>query len=125
MENSRDVTSIEFAPALFWAGRYESLTGDDEREYIVDCFMPSQELTNKLFEAQEAYIMSDRRDGYIKMIETRPLFKKQLAHCPRVWTKMDPILRQADGLISDPDWNQIQQDIYVKKKKAIDRAVDL
>ena len=69
--------------------------------------------------------MSDRRDGYIKMIETRPLFKKQLAHCPRVWTKMDPILRQADGLISDPDWNQIQQDIYVKKKKAIDRAVDL
>ena len=38
---------------------------------------------------------------------------------------MDPILRQADGLISDPDWNQIQQDIYVKKKKAIDRAVDL
>ena len=81
------------------------MTGDDEREYIADCFMPSQELTDKLFEAQEAYIMSDRRDGYIKMAETRALFKKQMVHCPRVWVKMNAILKEADGLISNPDWS--------------------
>ena len=51
LENSRDITSIEYAPALFWAGRYEALTNEDEKDYILDCFVPSEELTNKLFEA--------------------------------------------------------------------------
>jgi hypothetical protein len=26
LENSKDITLIEYAPALFWAGRYEALT---------------------------------------------------------------------------------------------------
>ena len=92
LENSKDVTSLEYAPALFWAGRYDALTDDDELDYILDCFIPSQALTDKLFEAMEAYIMSDRRSGYTKMAETRPLYKKQMVNCPKVWTKMNYIL---------------------------------
>ena len=93
LENSKDITSIEYAPALFWAGRYEALTHDDEKDYILDCFIPSQELTDKLFEAMEEYIMNDRRSGYTKMAETRPMFKKQMVNCPKVWTKMNQIIR--------------------------------
>ena len=108
LENSKDITSIEYAPALFWAGRYESLTNEDETDYILDCFIPSQELTDKIFEAMEAYIVSDHHLGYTKMGETRPLFKEQMVNCPKVWTKMNQILRQADELISNPNWDEMQ-----------------
>ena len=90
IDNMKDieVTPDEYAPALFWAGRYESLTDLDERDYILKCFIPNEELTKKLSEAQEAYINEDRQTGYIKMAETRSLFKSSMLRCPRVWKLM-------------------------------------
>ena len=105
LTSMQDIASEEYAPALFWAGRYESLTDEDERDYILDCFEPSQELTNLLFEAQEAYIMSDRRTGYVKMAETRNLYKEAMVNCPRVWNMMNEILKQADGMMSSSKWS--------------------
>ena len=93
LDNMKDITSDEYAPALFWAGRYESLTDLDDKEYILNCFIPNEELTLKLFEAQEAYIMSDRETGYVKMAETRPLYKASMIRCPKVWNLMNEILK--------------------------------
>ena len=105
LTSMQDIAAEEYAPALFWAGRYESLTDEDEKDYILDCFIPGQELTDLLFEAQEAYIMKDRRTGYVKMAETRNLYKDAMVNCPRVWNMMNEILKQADGMMSSAKWS--------------------
>lgn len=90
IDNMKDIeiTPDEYAPALFWAGRYESLTDLDEKDYILNCFIPNEELTKKLSAAQEAYIQEDRQTGYEKMAETRSLFKSSMLRCPKVWKLM-------------------------------------
>ena len=112
LKGLQEIIPDNYAPALFWAGRYESLTNEDELEYILDCFTPSQELTDKLFEAQQAYIMHDRHTGYSKMAETRPLYEEAMEGCPTVWNMMNEILKQADGLMTNSRWNEMQRDIY-------------
>ena len=69
--------------------------------------------------------MHDRRTGYAKMAETRPLYEEAMEGCPTVWNMMNEILKQADGLMTNTSWNTMQKQIYDEKKVQIDRAVDL
>ena len=49
--------------------------------------------------------MHDRRTGYAKMAETRPLYEEAMEGCPTVWNMMNEILKQADGLMTNTSWN--------------------
>ena len=41
LKGLKEIIPDKYAPALFWAGRYESLTNEDALEYILNCFTPS------------------------------------------------------------------------------------
>ena len=59
------------------------------------------------------------------MAETRSLFKTSMIRCPKVWKLMQEILKQADGLMKNANWDEMQMKIYKEQKNKIDRAVDL
>ena len=48
------------APAQFTAGWYYGVSTEDKRDQILECFAESDDLTNALYDAMEAYIAGDQ-----------------------------------------------------------------
>ena len=53
----------DLAPAQFAAGYLLELTGEDFEDYIVGCYTPNDDLTNKLDEAMSYYSKNQRSEG--------------------------------------------------------------
>ena len=113
------------APAQFFAGWFDIIVQEDERNYILDCYTENTELTDVLYDAMEAYIAGDKSEGDAKMSDTKPLFKTAFADCGELKDQMDAWSKKFDDLTKRDDWAIISQLIYEENKDVIDRDMDL
>ena len=111
------------APAQFVAGWYYGLTHEDDRDYILDCYAPSEDLTNALYDGMEAYMKGDTETGDKKMADTKPLFETALATCTKVSAAFEEWGKKFDDLKARSDWDQISKQIYEDNKALVDRNV--
>ena len=114
------------APSQFVSGWLYGTTLMDKRMDIMKCYKVSDDLTNTLYDAMEAYISGDQKTGDAKMKDTKPLYETALKGCDAEITgAMKKIADQADALIGRKDWDKIAKEIYDDNKVMIDRDVDL
>ena len=114
------------APSQFVSGWLYGTTLKDKRMDIMKCYKVSDDLTNTLYDAMEAYISGDQKTGDAKMKDTKPLYETALKGCDAEITgAMKKIADQADALIGRKDWDKIAKEIYDDNKVMIDRDVDL
>lgn len=92
----------------------------------MQCYKVSDDLTNTLYDAMEAYAAGDQKTGDAKMKDTRPLYDDALKTCDeKIGEAMGKIADQADALVKRKDWDTIAKQIYDDNKVMIDRDVDL
>jgi len=114
------------APSQFVSGWLYGTTLMDKRMDIMKCYKVSDDLTNTLYDAMEAYISGDQKTGDAKMKDTKPLYETALKGCDAEITgAMKKIADQADALIGRKDWDKLAKKIYDDNKVMIDRDVDL
>ena len=111
------------APAQFSAGWLYGLSGLEERDTILDCYEPSEKLTNTLYDAMDAFIAGDNRGGLTKYNEAKPLFMESFSSCKEFGRQhwVNNIKHMEDRV----DWPQLREAIYQENKFAIDLNVDL
>ena len=116
----------QLAPAEFSAGWYYGLSGHDKRDKVLECYEKNPHLTNKLYDAMEAYIAGDVKKGDAKMDETRPLFKKALNECRRLdYHMFGKWAERVDEMVERADWKEFAMKIFNANKDVIVRDVDL
>ena len=71
----------DMAPAQFVAGWYYGVSTEDKRDDILKCFTKSEDLTNDLYDAMEAYIDGDSKTGDKKMKDSKKLWDTAMAGC--------------------------------------------
>ena len=101
------------------------MTSEDKTTELLQCYKPSDALTNTLYDAMEAYIAGDKSEGDAKMSDTKPLFKTAFADCGELKDQMDALSKKFDDLTKRDDWAIISQLIYEENKDVIDRDMDL
>ena len=79
------------APAQFFAGWFDIIVQEDERNYILDCYTENTELTDVLYDAMEAYVASDYKTGDKHMGRLNTLFNAAMKNCDKVMKKMDVV----------------------------------
>ena len=72
------------APAQFFAGWFDIVVQEDQRDYILDCYNDNTELTNVLYNAMEAYIASDFVTGDKEMAQVGDLFNTAASNCDKI-----------------------------------------
>ena len=83
------------APAQFFAGWYNGLSKyyDLQPSNILECYQPSEDITNTLYDGMEAYLRGDEKTGKEKMDKLFPLYKTAVANCDQVeinyWIKSE------------------------------------
>ena len=95
------------APAQFTAGWFYGVSTEDKRDEILECFAQSEDLTNALYDAMEAYIAGDKKTGDEKMEETKPLYATAMAGCGQIAESMGAIAKRFDGIQARSDWAQL------------------
>ena len=113
------------APAQFTAGWYYGISNEDERNQILECFTESEDLTNALYDAMEAYIAGDEKTGDVKMKETKALYKTAMAGCGQIAEAMGVMAKRLDDMEARQDWDKLSQEIYQANKDVIDRDNNL
>ena len=111
------------APAQFTAGWLYGLSGQDKRDTILSCYKPSARLTNKLYDAMDAFIAGDNQEGLKLYNDTKPLFEEALSGCKRygrhAWVENIKEMEERE------DWPQLRAEIYKENKFEIDNMIDL
>ena len=121
-----DTTRDPQAPAQWLAGWYYGIAQEDKRDDILKCYKASDDLTNDLYQAMEAYIAGDTKTGDEKMADTKPLFKTAMSDCSAEITDgLNKVYQKVQDEMDRPDWNKIAQKIYKDFKVMIDRDLDL
>ena len=95
------------APAQFTAGWYYGVSTEDKRDEILECFAQSEDLTNALYDAMEAYIAGDKKTGDEKMEETKTLYTTAMAGCGQIAESMGAIAKRFDDIQARSDWAQL------------------
>ena len=120
-----DTTRDTTAPAQFAAGWYYGVTSIDKRDDILDCFASSDDLTNDLYDAMEAYIAGDSQEGDKKMKDSKLLWDTAMANCGETAVAMGKISREFDEIQARSDWDKVSKEIYMANKDVIDRDIGL
>ena len=95
------------------AGWYYGLTTHDKRDKVLDCFDQNPHLTNKLYDAMEAYISGDVKTGDEKMSDARPLFKKSIKSCKALdYHMFGKWAERVDEMIERADWKEFAEKVY-------------
>ena len=115
----------EMAPGEFISGWHWGITGNDERKYIYECYVPNEDLTNTLYDGMEAYIKGDIQTADAKMAATKDLYPAALANCTKVNAQIGEWVKKLDDLKARPDWVEISKKIYKEHKDEIDINVKL
>ena len=80
------------------------MTSEDRTDELLECYKPSDDLTNTLYEAMEAYIQGDKSAGDAKMGDTKPLFKNAFKDCGELKDSMGAWSKKTDDLVKRDDW---------------------
>ena len=124
-EEATEETRDPMAPAQFVAGWFYGVSTEDKTKDILACYKKSDDLTNDLYDAMDAYIKGDQKTGDAKMKDTKALYDTALSACSDVGTEMKNIGDKADALVKRSDWKQLAEKIYNDNKDVIDRDIDL
>ena len=112
-----DTTRDPTAPAQYMAGWFYGVSQEDDRDEIMQCFKQSDDLTNKLYDAMEAFASGDHKSGDEMITETKALFEAAVQGCPKdLLGKMYAIHNRYDALKARSDWPSISMEIYMKNK---------
>ena len=87
-----------------------------------DCFIKSEELTNTVYDAMDAWKAGDMQKVQDEWAKTGPMYTTALAKCPKD-TVQDPIeewSKKVTDMSQASDWPTQEKDIYEKNKKEID-----
>ena len=88
-------TRDNMAPAKFFAGWYDIVLDQSDKEYIMNCYTDNQELTDTLYDAMEAYIAADYKTGDQKMNAIGTHLNVAMKDCDKVISNMTPISKKA------------------------------
>ena len=80
-EASRKNQNAHHAPVYFAAGWYFGVTSIDKRYDILACMERRDDLTNNLYDAMEAYISGNSKNGDQKMNDLKMLWLTAMANC--------------------------------------------
>ena len=72
----------------------------------MNCYKESDDLTNTIYDAMEAYIAGDQKTGDEKMKDTKSLYDTALNGCSSDITGgLKKIADKADALVKRSDWD--------------------
>ena len=114
----------DMAPAQFVAGWYYGVSTEDKRDDILKCFTKSEDLTNVLYDAMEAYIAGDSKTGDKKMKDSKKLWDTAMAGCGQIAVAMGDVSKKFEDMQAQSDWDKVSKEIYQANKAVIDRDVD-